>query len=52
MGHYTGKKSTPISNDWNKSTYFQIIKFHHKVADVIIKPEFGDGLNLKNFMFF
>jgi len=38
MGHYTGEKSTPISTCWNNSAYFQILKFHNKVADVMIKP--------------
>jgi molybdopterin synthase catalytic subunit len=38
MGHYTGEKLTPIANTCNNSAYFQNLKFHHKVGDVMIKP--------------
>jgi hypothetical protein len=43
MGHYAGDKFTPIVNIRNNNAYFQILKFHYKVADVMIKPENADS---------
>jgi len=39
MDHYTVKRLTSIAKYWNDIAYYQILKFHHKVADVMIKPK-------------
>jgi monoamine oxidase len=37
MGHYTGDRFSTITNSWNNSICFSLLKSHHKVADVMIK---------------
>ncbi|MFK5952114.1 MAG: hypothetical protein QM498_03585 [Desulfobacterium sp.] len=41
MGRYTGDRFPIITDIWNNNTYFSLLKFHHKVADVMIKPHNG-----------
>jgi len=38
MGHYTGDKFLSITSRRNNGPYFSLLKFHHKAADVMIKP--------------
>jgi len=45
-GHYTGDKFMHTANTRNNSVYFLILKFHYKVADVMIKPCYYNGLDL------
>lgn len=39
LGHYTGGRFLTTINARNNRTYFSILKSHHKVAYVMIKPE-------------
>jgi hypothetical protein len=39
MGHYTGDRILSITNTRNNRAYFSLLKLHHKVADVMIKPK-------------
>jgi len=39
LGHYTGYRILFIANYRNNNINFLPLKFHHKMADVMIKPE-------------
>jgi len=41
MGHNAGNKFPTVISTHNDRTYFSLLKFHHKVANVMIKPVYS-----------